>query len=82
MTTLTAMKLTAFVEMKGNIARQFEIFKNKHIWSLTLLYIVTFGAFIGFSMALPLSITVTFGISHVPDAAGIMPHTLKWFGHA
>ena len=33
---------------------------------MTALYIVTFGPFIGFSMALPLSITVIFGISHVP----------------
>jgi NNP family nitrate/nitrite transporter-like MFS transporter len=28
-------------------------------------------------MALPLSITVIFGISHVPDANGVMQHTLK-----
>ncbi len=75
--TLMAMKLAAFGEMKGNIAKQFEIFKNKHTWSLTVLYLVTFGSFIGFSMALPLSITVIFGISHVPDAAGVMQHTLK-----
>jgi NNP family nitrate/nitrite transporter-like MFS transporter len=75
--TLAVMKLAAFGEMKGNIAKQFEIFKNKHTWSLTLLYIVTFGSFIGFSMALPLSITVIFGISHLPDAAGVMQHTLK-----
>ena len=75
--TLMVMKLTAFGTMKDNIAAQFAIFKNKHTWSLTLLYIVTFGSFIGFSMALPLSITVIFGISHVPDAAGVMQHTLK-----
>jgi len=72
-----AMKLAAFGEMKGNIAKQFEIFKNKHTWSLTALYLVTFGSFIGFSMALPLSISVIFGISHGPDAAGVMQHTLK-----
>jgi NNP family nitrate/nitrite transporter-like MFS transporter len=75
--TVFAMKLAAFGEMKGNIAKQFEIFKNKHTWSMTVLYIVTFGSFIGFSMALPLSITVIFGVSHVPDAAGVMQHTLK-----
>lgn len=75
--TLMVMKLAAFGAMKDNIAKQFAIFKNKHTWSLTLLYIVTFGSFIGFSMALPLSITVIFGISHVPDAAGVMQHTLK-----
>jgi len=75
--TLMVMRLAAFGPMKDNITKQFAIFKNKHTWSLTLLYIVTFGSFIGFSMALPLSITVIFGISHVPDAAGIMQHTLK-----
>jgi len=75
--TLMVMRLAAFGPMKDNIAKQFAIFKNKHTWSLTLLYIVTFGSFIGFSMALPLSITVIFGISHVPDAAGVMQHTLK-----
>jgi NNP family nitrate/nitrite transporter-like MFS transporter len=75
--TLMVMRLAAFGAMKENIAKQFAIFKNKHTWSLTLLYIVTFGSFIGFSMALPLSITVIFGISHMPDAAGVMQHTLK-----
>jgi len=75
--TLAAMKLAAFGEMKGNIAKQFEIFKNQHTWSMTLLYLVTFGSFIGFSMALPLSIAVIFGVSHVPDAASVMQHSLK-----
>ena len=75
--TLLVLKLTAFGTMKENITKQFAIFGNKHTWSLTLLYIVTFGSFIGFSMALPLAITVIFGISHVPDAAGVMQHALK-----
>jgi NNP family nitrate/nitrite transporter-like MFS transporter len=75
--TLMVMKFAAFGEMKGNITKQFEIFSNKHTWSMTALYIVTFGSFIGFSMALPLSITVIFGVSHVHDAAGVMQHTLK-----
>jgi len=63
--------------MREGVSKQFEIFSNKHTWSMTALYIVTFGSFIGFSMALPLSITVIFGVSHVPDAAGVMQHTLK-----
>ncbi len=74
---LLTMKLAAFGPMKANVAKQFEIFGDKHTWSMTALYIVTFGSFIGFSMALPLSITVIFGVSHVPDAAGVMQHTLK-----
>ena len=76
--TLLVMKLAAFGDMKGNIAKQFEIFRNKHTWSMTVLYIVTFGSFIGFSMALPLAITVIFGFQHVLDpATGLMTHTLK-----
>jgi NNP family nitrate/nitrite transporter-like MFS transporter len=75
-TTLMVMKVTAFGAMKENVAKQFAIFSNKHTWSLTILYIVTFGSFIGFSMALPLSMKVIFGISHVPDANGVMQHTL------
>jgi NNP family nitrate/nitrite transporter-like MFS transporter len=74
---LLIMKLAAFGPMKENVARQFAIFKDKHTWSLTALYIVTFGSFIGFSMALPLSITVIFGISHLPDANGVMLHVMK-----
>ena len=74
--TLMVMKVTAFGAMKDNVAKQFAIFSNKHTWSLTVLYIVTFGSFIGFSMALPLAMTVIFGISHVPDANGVMQHTL------
>ena len=74
---LLIMKLAAFGPMKENVSKQFAIFKDKHTWSLTALYIVTFGSFIGFSMALPLSMKVIFGISHVPNAAGVMQHTLN-----
>jgi NNP family nitrate/nitrite transporter-like MFS transporter len=73
--TLLVMKLAAFGAMKENIARQFAIFNNKHTWSMTALYLVTFGSFIGFSMALPLSITVIFGDSHTLDAVtGLWKH--------
>ncbi|OHC24361.1 MAG: antiporter [Pseudomonadales bacterium RIFCSPHIGHO2_02_FULL_60_43] len=75
---LFVMKLAAFGEMKAGINKQFAIFSNKHTWSMSALYVVTFGSFIGFSMALPLSITVIFGVQHVIDpATGLMAHTLK-----
>ena len=74
---LLTMRLAAFGAMKENVSKQFAIFRNKHTWSLTALYIVTFGSFIGFSMVLPLAITVIFGYQHVADAAGVMQHTLK-----
>jgi MFS transporter, NNP family, nitrate/nitrite transporter len=72
---LLIMRLAAFGAMKENIANQFAIFRNKHTWSMTALYIVTFGSFIGFSMALPLAMKVIFGVSHIPDAAGVLRHT-------
>jgi len=74
---LVIMKLAAFGPMKENIAKQFAIFKDKHTWSLTALYIVTFGSFIGFSMALPLAMKVIFGVSHVAGPDGVMQHTLS-----
>lgn len=66
--TLLIMKLAAFGTMKENIRKQFAIFKNKHTWSMTMLYLLTFGSFIGFSMALPLSIKIIFGEKHIYDA--------------
>ncbi|OZA50404.1 MAG: antiporter [Hydrogenophilales bacterium 17-61-76] len=73
--TLIIMKLAAFGAMKENISKQFAIFSNKHTWSMTALYLVTFGSFIGFSMALPLSITVIFGDTHALNAAtGVWEH--------
>jgi NNP family nitrate/nitrite transporter-like MFS transporter len=74
---LVVMKLAAFGTMKEGVTKQFAIFKNKHTWAMTALYVVTFGSFIGFSMALPLAITVIFGFIHAPDAAGVLQHTLK-----
>ena len=75
---LLVMRLAAFGTMKENVAKQFQIFGNKHTWSMTALYIVTFGSFIGFSMALPLAITVIFGFQHVTDpATGALSHALK-----
>jgi NNP family nitrate/nitrite transporter-like MFS transporter len=73
--TLLLMRLFAIGEMKAGIQKQFAIFKNKHTWSMTALYVVTFGSFIGFSAAVPLSITVIFGDKHILDAAtGVWNH--------
>ena len=54
-----------------NSKRQFAIFKDKHTWSMSILYILTFGSFIGYSAALPLSITVIFGFTSV-EVDGVM----------
>ncbi len=74
---LFVMRIAAFGPMKEGVAKQFAIFRDKHTWSMTALYIVTFGSFIGFSMALPLCMKVIFGVSHVRDAAGVLQHTMN-----
>lgn len=58
-----------------NLTRQYQIFKNKHTWAMTIIYIMTFGSFIGYSAALPLTIKVVFGFSHV-EVDGVMTHDL------
>ncbi|MGL6212404.1 MFS transporter, partial [Billgrantia desiderata] len=77
-------------EIKPNIQKQFAIFSNKHTWSMTVLYILTFGSFIGFSAALPLSINVIFGnmmevaadgsVSRVVNPNGPSALTWAWIG--
>ncbi|MBP5980545.1 MAG: antiporter [Halomonas sp.] len=59
--TLVMLRLLPGEDIKPNIQKQFAIFRDKHTWAMTLLYILTFGSFIGFSAALPLSITIIFG---------------------
>jgi NNP family nitrate/nitrite transporter-like MFS transporter len=76
--------------IKPNIKNQFSIFSNKHTWSMTVLYILTFGSFIGFSAALPLSISVIFGnmmevgadgtITRVVNPNGPSALTWSWMG--
>ena len=41
---------------------------------MSILYIMTFGSFIGFAAAFPLSIKVIFGFSHI-TVDGVMTHT-------
>ncbi|MCE8052104.1 antiporter [Halomonas daqingensis] len=77
-------------EIKPNIQKQFAIFSNKHTWSMTVLYILTFGSFIGFSAALPLSINVIFGnmmevaadgsVTRVVNPNGPSALTWAWIG--
>ncbi len=61
-------------ETGKNLKHQYRIFKNPHTWVMTVLYIMTFGSFIGFSAALPLSIKVIFGFSHIVNENGVLTH--------
>jgi NNP family nitrate/nitrite transporter-like MFS transporter len=51
--TVLLMKYATPREIRGNLNKQFEIFKNKHNWVMTIIYTMTFGSFIGFSFAFP-----------------------------
>ncbi len=61
-------------DIRPNLTRQYKIFNNKHTWAMTIIYVMTFGSFIGYSAAFPLAIKVVFGYIHVPDAAGVLQH--------
>ncbi len=58
-----------------NLTRQYKIFGNKHTWAMTVIYIMTFGSFIGYSAALPLTIKVVFGFQHVM-VDGVLTHDI------
>ncbi len=84
--TLLLMKMVPG-DVREPLARQFSIFRNKHTWWMTLIYTMTFGSFIGFSAAFPLSIKVIFGFVHDPTGAelGVNPNapnpfTFAWLG--
>ncbi len=49
------------VPVKASFSQQTDIFKNKHTWTMTSLYMMTFGSFSGFSAAFPLLIKSVYG---------------------
>lgn len=61
-------------ETGRNVTNQYQIFKNKHTWVMTVLYTMTFGSFIGFAAAFPLSIDIIFGNSHILGEGGVYTH--------
>ncbi|KAA3647347.1 MAG: antiporter [Chloroflexi bacterium] len=69
-------------DIKENLNTQFAIFRNKHNWIMTYLYIMTFGSFIGYSAAFPLLIRVVFG--ELPDGSinpnAPNPFAFAWLG--
>ncbi|KKO46755.1 antiporter [Arsukibacterium ikkense] len=71
--TVMALKILPGA-IRTSLERQYKIFNNKHTWVMSVLYIMTFGSFIGFAAAFPLSIQVIFGYSHIM-VDGVMTHT-------
>jgi len=70
--TVFALKLIPG-QIKTNLQRQFQIFDNRHTWAMSVIYTMTFGSFIGFAAAFPLSIKVIFGYQHLM-VAGVLTH--------
>ncbi len=60
------------VPVQATFRQQLDIFKEKHNWLMTSLYVMTFGSFSGFSAAFPLLIKSIYG--KFPDA----PDPLKY----
>ena len=47
--------------LRERVGQQYAIFRRKHTWVMTLLYIMTFGSFIGYSFVFGLLIKDVFG---------------------
>ena len=59
--TLLLMRFVTPRAIRGNLVKQFAVFRNKHNWIMTWLYTMTFGSFIGYSAAFPKLIADVFG---------------------
>jgi NNP family nitrate/nitrite transporter-like MFS transporter len=56
------------VPVRANVREQFDIFRDKHTWLMTSLYIMTFGSFSGFAATFPLLIKEVYGdFENAPD---------------
>ena len=65
-------------DIKPNLKRQFKIFEHKHTWIMSIIYVMTFGSFIGYAAGFPLAIKVVFGFQHLAtDVAGVLDHSQK-----
>jgi NNP family nitrate/nitrite transporter-like MFS transporter len=56
---------------KASPKEQLAVLKHKQTWVMSLLYIGTFGSFIGYSAAMPLLIKLNFWRQPVPNVTGI-----------
>jgi len=63
----------------ARVRDQLGVFRNKHTWIMTLLYVVTFGAFSGFAAIFALLIKNIYGVSVFGDE-GISPVKYAFLG--
>ncbi|MCP4457198.1 MAG: NarK/NasA family nitrate transporter [Cytophagales bacterium] len=79
--TVVLMKYLTPGEIKANLNHQFAIFNDKHNWIMTIIYVMTFGSFIGFSAAFPKLCQDVFVYSNPADPTYINPNApdfLMW----
>jgi len=75
---LLLMKMLSPRSIQTNLDRQFSIFKNKHNWIMTVLYIMTFGSFIGYSSSFPKLIQDVFGYLPSGSVNPNAPNPMSW----
>ncbi len=77
-----SMRLLTPAAVRANLARQYAIFRNKHNWAMTWLYVMTFGSFIGYSFAFPKLIDDVFGklADGTINPAAPKPLAFAWLG--
>ncbi len=61
-------------EIKGNLKKQFSILGDKHNWIMTIIYTMTFGSFIGYSMVFPKLAQDIFVYTNPADPEWANPH--------
>jgi MFS transporter, NNP family, nitrate/nitrite transporter len=68
------MKYATPSEIKGNLKNQFSILGDKHNWIMTIIYTMTFGSFIGYSMVFPKLAQDIFVYSNSMDPEWVNPN--------
>ena len=76
--TLLGMRFMTPGAIQGSLNQQFAIFRNKHNWVMTWLYVMTFGSFIGYANAFPKLIDDVF----VTPTNGLITSHYIWIGAA
>jgi NNP family nitrate/nitrite transporter-like MFS transporter len=80
--TLGFMRFLTPRPVRENLQGQFAIFREKHNWTMTWLYTMTFGSFIGYSAAFPKLIQDVYGF--LPDGTlnpnAPSPLAYAWLG--
>ncbi len=68
------MKYATPGEIKQNLKKQFSILGDKHNWIMTIIYVMTFGSFIGYSMVFPKLAQDIFVYSNALDPEWVNPN--------